>query len=489
MNEATIKAIVEEISPDLLGRMPGKLFQLSSQSLAIDFRLHGSRYLFVSVETANPRLHLIQRRTRDLEKQSLPPSPFALQLKKELSGTALESIKQDSTDRIVRFSFAGRDEAGAAKEFSLVAQLTGRSANLLLLDGNNIVVASLRSLRGGPAAGEKYEPPRGRGPTVKEGAWVRAGNFDSLSAALDAHYQQLAGEQIFEARAASLSAELQKELTRGKKLLKKLGDDLAGHAGAEDQKRLGDLLLANLSTAKRSGGRVKLIDYFAEETPTIELELDDHSTLPEEAARRFASYSRSKRAVEKINERIAGAEKDLSNLKSRLERLAVIVSARDEVALFEFTGRKLPATAGGFGSVPPAAAGGLRTRKPEKRIPGTRRYLSTDGYEILVGRAAHDNDHLTFKVAKPNDLWLHAADYPGSHVVVRNSTRKEIPQRTMIEAAQLAAYFSQARKDSKVSIHYTQRKFLAKPKGAASGLVRLLRFKTINVEPGEIGTK
>jgi len=102
-----------------------------------------------------------------------------------------------------------------------------------------------------------------------------------------------------------------------------------------------------------------------------------------------------------------------------------------------------------------------------------------------VGRTARDNDQLTFKVARPNDLWLHAADYPGSHVVVRNPTRKEMPQRTIIEAAQLTAYFSQARKDSKVAVRYTPRKFLSKPKGAAPGLVRLLRFKSMDVEPKE----
>src|SRR5213075_345660 len=97
-----------------------------------------------------------------------------------------------------------------------------------------------------------------------------------------------------------------------------------------------------------------------------------------------------------------------------------------------------------------AAGSETRREKERKRVPGTRQYLSVDGFEILVGRTANDNDHLTFKIAKPNDLWLHAADYGGSHVVVRNSSRKEVPQRTLIEAAQLAAYFSKAKKDPKV---------------------------------------
>jgi predicted ribosome quality control (RQC) complex YloA/Tae2 family protein len=114
-----------------------------------------------------------------------------------------------------------------------------------------------------------------------------------------------------------------------------------------------------------------------------------------------------------------------------------------------------------------------------------RRYRSSDGYEVLVGRTARDNDQLTFRIARPNDLWLHAGDYPGSHVIVRNSSRNDIPHRTIVEAAQLAAKFSQASKDNKVNIHYTRRKFLTKPKGSAPGLVRMSSFKTITVEPGE----
>jgi predicted ribosome quality control (RQC) complex YloA/Tae2 family protein len=88
-------------------------------------------------------------------------------------------------------------------------------------------------------------------------------------------------------------------------------------------------------------------------------------------------------------------------------------------------------------------------------------------------------------VARPQDIWLHAGDYPGSHVIIRNPTRGEVPHRTIIEAAQLAAAFSQARRDAKVSIHYTQRKFISKPKGAAPGLVRMSSFRTLLVEPSE----
>jgi predicted ribosome quality control (RQC) complex YloA/Tae2 family protein len=166
-------------------------------------------------------------------------------------------------------------------------------------------------------------------------------------------------------------------------------------------------------------------------------------------------------------------EREKTNLERRLQQLDQIIQSRDEAALETF--EKPP---------PAPRVGQKKSAKPEK-ISGVRRYLSTDGYEILVGRAARDNDNLTFRVAQPNDLWMHAGDYPGSHVVVRNPTRKEIPQRTIIEAAQLAGRFSQASEDAKVVIHYTERKFLSKPKGSAPGLVRLSRFRSINVEPKE----
>jgi len=80
-------------------------------------------------------------------------------------------------------------------------------------------------------------------------------------------------------------------------------------------------------------------------------------------------------------------------------------------------------------------------------------------------------------------MWLHAADYPGSHVVVRNPSRREIPQRTLLEAAQLAAFYSDAGRQPKAAVHYTQKKFVNKPRGAAPGLVSLASFKTILVEP------
>jgi predicted ribosome quality control (RQC) complex YloA/Tae2 family protein len=480
MDDQTIKDVVAEIEPLLVGRAPGKIFQFSPTSLVIDFRLRDHGDLFISVEPAQPRIYLVKRRVRDLEKQSVPLTQFAQGLRKELSDTTVRSIKKVPDDRIVWFHFSGTDELGQNQERTMIAQLTGRAANLFLIDRQGVITNQARPGKGpGQKIGEAYQKPPATGRIGASDSelikTIRSGGYASASEAADAYFSSLLVEQAFDNRAGAARAELRKKITHQKKLIKQLEQDLAGHVGAEHHKRLGDILLANLSTAKREGQRVVLIDYFADDAAPIEIEIDEQTTLPEEASRHFALYSRSKRAVKQITTRLETIRAQLDALNSRYESLEKIIAERDETGLEKFVAA----------SAPPAVVGGSRgkTGKKEKKIPGTRRYISSDGFEILVGRAARDNDYLTFKVAKPNDLWLHAADYGGSHVVVRNATRKDVPHRTIIEAAQLAAQFSQARKDPKVDVHYTQRKFVSKSKGAAPGLVRLTRFKNILVEP------
>lgn len=485
MDDRAIKAVVDELQSLLIGRRFGKVFQLGPESFAIDFGLRDLGYLFLSVEPALPRFYLIRRRVRDLEKQSMPSGQFPLLLKKELPQAEVISINKDEAERVVCLKFRARDELDAVRERSLVVQLTGRAANVHVLDETGTIIAQARPGRGhGQQVGARYQPP----PAPKTGARenseipIEPGKFSSVSEALDAHYTALVAKQAFDSRATAARARLRKQFSQSQKLLARLEDDWRAHADFEKHKRAGDLLLANVSTAKRSGGRVTVIDYFTEGAPEIEIEVDENLDLPGAAARHFAKYSRSKRALDQIAKRTEIAKAELAELEKQQERLEKIIAARDEAALTAHSTSKTS-----FKS--PATAVDRKPAGEPKRIPGTRQYISADGFEILVGRAAHDNDNLTFKIARPNDLWLHAADYPGSHVIVRNSTRKDLPHRTVMEAAQLAAYFSQANKDPKVDVHYTARKFVSKIRGAAPGLVRLTRQKSITVQPGEAGTR
>jgi len=461
MHQALIQRVVEDLRTILPGRFFGKIFQLTALSFAFDFGLRGE-FLFVSVDPASPRLYLIRRRTRDLEKQSMPLTAFGQFMRSRLGGASLVNISNDPSDRIVRLTFRFDDGPIFRR---LVFQLTGRTADIFVLDELNRIMAVLRE-QGQTRTHEVYHPPP---PPLKDPREEL--NIDA--AELDAYFSSLDAAKAFDSRAKGMRSRLTKTIRQQRTLKEHLHEDLVRHGDPEAHKRIGDLLLANIATAVRNGHKVSLTDYYAEDAPTVEIEVDENRSLQDEAAARFRQYTKAKRAAEEIAERLQQIDREIAALEHRLQQLDEIIQSRDEAAL---NGFEKPAPA------PKVPA--KKTSKPEK-IAGVRRYLSTDGYEILVGRAARDNDNLTFRVAQPNDLWMHTGDYPGSHVVVRNPTRKEIPQRTIIEAAQLAGRFSQASEDSKVVVHYTERKFLSKPKGAAPGLVRLSRFRSITVEPKE----
>ena len=481
MHEETLKEIATELDELLPGRFLGRVFQLSTFSLALDFGLREKGYLFISIEPAAPRLYLIKRSSRELEKASVPLSSFAQALRSALGGGAVQSLLKDENERVVRFSLLVSDDLGDSRKNLLVAQLTGRSANLFLLDSQGKIVQVWRTTRGaGQQVGELYEPPLSQAKSVssrqlKSGSEPRLAleGFATFSEAADKYYRDFATAHEFDSLAGDLVARLRKEITRRRKLQANLRKDLVAHGNPDEHKRIGDLLLANIPNAKRAGNKVGLVDYYTEGAPVIEIEVDENVTLPEAATASFSRYTKAKRAVREIGARLVQLEDELETLEAKLVKLEATIASRNLAALAEFEEKKT------------GPAAGRKKQKASLAIPGMRRYLSSDGYEVLVGRTARDNDQLTFRVAKPNDLWLHAGDYPGSHVIVRNSSRDEIPHRTIIEAAQLAAKFSQASKDSKVNIHYTRRKFLTKPKGSAPGLVRLSSFKTITVEPGE----
>src|SRR5882762_1974314 len=205
MDDQTIQEIVEEIRPLMLGRAPGKIFQLSPLSLVIDFRLRDHGDLFISVEPAQPRIYLVKRRVRDLEKQSVPLTQFGQSLRKELSNTSLQSIEKDPGDRIVWFHFSGADELGQNQERTIVAQLTGRAANLFLIDRQGVITNQAREGKGpGQTIGESYQKPAaagGRSSTAGDSELIktiRRGRHSSRSEAADVYFSSLLVQQTFD---------------------------------------------------------------------------------------------------------------------------------------------------------------------------------------------------------------------------------------------------------------------------------------------------
>lgn len=471
MNNATLEQIVGELKSDLTGQKFGRIFSLTKLQFAIDFRLYESKFLFISIEPSAPRVYFIKRKLKDLEKQSINPSQFALYLRKKLSNAEVKAIEKFPNERVLRLALAARNELEQAENYSLIIQLTGRSANLFLLDENYFILESMRENSGeGQQIADRYAPPvRPAKPQTEEKVFPK-NDFPTLSDALDFYYRNLAAEKDFLSRAKSAEAKIKAEIKKRENLIKKLNADLENHGDAEKWKRFGDLILANLATAERRGDKVFVIDYFDENLPTIEIETDENLSLTEASERFFKRYTKARNAKEEISKRLAISNSELENLTDQKERIETAITEKDR----EFFKSEEPDT-------------NKNARKKEDKTADkkskSRNFTSSEGFEILVGKGAKDNDHLTFRVAKSNDLWLHAADYPGSHVVVKSKNREEIPPKTLLEAAQLAAFYSQAREESKVAVHYTLKKFVHKPKGAVAGLVNLASFKTILVEP------
>jgi len=479
VNEKTLQKICAELESVLIGQKFGKIFLLSRFQMAIDFRLHDSQYLFISIEPSAPRIYLIKRRLRDLEKQSKNQTSFVLLLRKRLANAFLQKIEKLEGERILRFSFLARDELGQTENYSLVVQLTGRSANLFLLDKDDFILHTCRENSGtGQEIADKYAPPF-REVKIQEEEKGRKGEreifpqgeFANLSEALDEYFLNKGVEKKFQAKAHSARSKLNQELAKNERLVKKLNQDLENHGDAAKWKRFGDLILANLATAGRDGDKVFVTDFFDENTPTIEIKTEENLSLTEAAEKFFKRYTKARNAQTEISKRLEIAGWEIDNLRLQKDRLEAAIAEEDEGVLSEFLGEK------------PEKPAVKSKEKQKENFKGARNYKSSDGFEILVGKAAKDNDFLTFRIAKSADLWMHAADYPGSHVVVKNPNRQEIPHKTLLEAAQIAAFFSHAREQPKVAVHYTQKKFVNKPKGASAGLVSLASFKTILVEP------
>lgn len=311
----------------------------------------------------------------------------------------------------------------------------------------------------------------------------RQTGFPTVNEAADACFALIDERRRFLALKQKINSHLSSQLKKRRALAANLKRELEGFSNRELHQRYGELLLANLHQAEKTGGVFLVTDFYDEAQKRIEIPSANKPSAQEAAEHYFKLARKARHGFENINARLPQIETEIAQLEKQLAELATAIRADD---LNSFAAQfNLPALQPPREKKSPQPA----RKAKEEKIPGVRRYRSSDGYEILVGRADRDNDHLTFRVAKSFDLWFHAADYPGSHVVLRNPQRKPVPPRAITEAAQLAAKFSQARTNAKVAVNYCERKFVSKMKGFAPGQVRLSSFKTILVEPGEAGER
>jgi predicted ribosome quality control (RQC) complex YloA/Tae2 family protein len=302
--------------------------------------------------------------------------------------------------------------------------------------------------------------------------------FSSLSEAADEYYLRRRLASSFVNEYVSLKRSLTDQIQKRQDLKEAIEADRVRFHDPDRLKRCGDLILANLSSAQIRGSLVRVLDFYDPHTQEVEIEIDSSRSLQQNASDYFARYQKARRAITAIDSRLAAVESEQGELTS----LLAILEAQPSRPTVERIQHKLQSLRGKASPIRGARRSNRRSSSDQERQLG-RRFISTDGYVIVVGRNDRENDWLTFRMARSQDIWMHAADYPGSHVVIKNPERKPVPQRTIEEAAELAAFYSQAKRESKAAVHFTEKKSVSKPPRAKPGLVRLSSFKTIMVQP------
>jgi predicted ribosome quality control (RQC) complex YloA/Tae2 family protein len=260
-------------------------------------------------------------------------------------------------------------------------------------------------------------------------------------------------------------------------LVGKLEGELERARDSERFRRLGEALLAGMTAARIEGSAALVPDPYDAAAPPLSVPINPALPLQETAQALFARYKKGKRGLAAIGTRLQAVRRRLDDWRELEAQAARARLPADLEAL-----RESMARLGLVHARPPSrSAAAQRTPEPPARV---RRVTSRDGFVILVGKSGAENDALTFKIAGPDDFWLHAADRPGAHVVVRNPQRiKTLPDSTLRLAAEIAAYYSGARDEGKVEVHYTQRKHVRKRKGMPAGQVLVRKFRAVQVAP------
>ena len=297
--------------------------------------------------------------------------------------------------------------------------------------------------------------------------------FGTMNEALAAYYDAITLKEQTDSERHALTQALKKQENLLQRKADGLCADLERAERSEDYRIQGELLLANLHTITRGQKQVELQNYYTPELEMLSIPLNPEQTPSDNAQAYFKKYTKAKRGRSRILQLI-------SDLEAEQEMLRLSVSKLENADTLEALQRlRTEFVTNGYIKAPRQG----KQKQHESDGP-FRRYTSKNGFQIYVGRNSQSNDLLLRQIAKPRDMWLHAKQIHGSYVIIRNpENRQDIPMPTLLQAAQLAAYYSKAHHASNVPVDYTWARYVVKRKGNVAGYVHYTREKTLYVEP------
>ena len=458
-----LTAVVEEIAPVLAGGWIQKIYQPTDRTLVLEIRSPGRTHrLLISCHPETARLHFT---TTAFQNPPTPP-PFCQFLRAHLQGARIDQVEQVQGDRIVQLALTAKEGAGW-----LVAELTGKTSNLLVLDDAGRIRRDLNGVK--DLAGQLYAPPahqqreRGAADHARFSQDIPESPFP-LSAAIDAHYHKTEAASVVETIRNARAGILRKSIKKLRRRIEAWHEDLAKAEKYKAYARYGELIKANLGTIRKGQTDVTVVDYFDEELPNLTIPLDQTKTPQGNMDDYFRKHRKHLAAERELRPRIEEGERELETLQRELTAIEEGTWQPPDKPHLTIRARTL------------SRIGGEKGRQEQRQGP-FRRFISSDGLTIYVGRNARENDELTFGVAKSDDLWLHARGTPGSHVVVRLEKGADVPPETLRDAATLALLYSDLKKSGKGDIIYTRRKWVKKAKGQAPGAVTVSQEKSVFV--------
>jgi len=530
--------MVEELRRELVNGRIQKINQPFEQELVLQIRSNRqSHRLLLSAHPVFGRIQL----TQTTFENPAQPSTFIMVLRKYLQGAVIESIEQIENDRIVEITVSNKNEIGDHIRATLIIEIMGKHSNILLVDKSNHKILevikhvgfsqnSYRTLLPGstyiaPPTTESLNPftvkdeklfeilqtqeltaknlqslfqclgrdtanelesllvhdklstfrnffSQETKPFLTETSFSpvpfanRVGEpFANLSELLDTYYRDKAERDRVKQQASELIRRVENELQKNRHKLKKQEKELLATDNAEEFRQKGELLTTFLHQVPNDQDQVTLDNYYTNQPITIAL--DKALTPSQNAQRYFKRYQKLKEAVKYLTELIEETKATILYLES-------VETVLNQAGLEEIAEIREELIQTGF----------IRRRQREKiqKRKKPEQYLASDGKTIIyVGRNNLQNEELTFKMARKEELWFHAKDIPGSHVVISGNLNPSDEVKT--DAAELAAYFSKGRLSNLVQVDMIEVKKLNKPTGGKPGFVTYTGQKTLRVTP------
>ena len=530
--------MVEELRRELVNGRIQKINQPFEQELVLQIRSNRQSHRLLL--TAHPVFGRIQLTQTTFENPA-QPSTFIMVLRKYLQGALIESIEQIENDRIVEITVSNKNEIGDHIQATLIIEIMGKHSNILLVDKSSHKILevikhvgfsqnSYRTLLPGstyiaPPSTEALNPftvkdeklfeiPQTQETTAKnlqnlfQGLGRDTANelenilvsnklstfrnffnqetkpcltetsfspvpfanqvgepFANLSDLLDTYYKDKAERDRVKQQASELIRRVENELQKNRHKLKKQEKELLATNNAEEFRQKGELLTTFLHQVPNDQDQVILDNYYTNQPITIAL--DKALTPNQNAQRYFKRYQKLKEAVKYLTDLIEETKATILYLES-------VETVLNQAGLEEIAEIREELIQTGF----------IRRRQREKiqKRKKPEQYLASDGKTIIyVGRNNLQNEELTFKMARKEELWFHAKDIPGSHVVISGNLDPSDEVKT--DAAELAAYFSQGRLSNLVQVDMIEVKKLNKPTGGKPGFVTYTGQKTLRVTP------